>query len=203
MTIGILNYQGAIQDHIPHLQALGCAYIPVINPEDLEKISGLIIPGGESTVMGKYLAEYGLAEPVLDAVDRGMGIWGICAGSILLAKRVKRASNGAPCNDLDESPAPGSLGLLDMTIERNAYGRQRESRYVTLDIPDLQLNRFSVPFIRAPKIIETRRDIAILARRENNPVFVRVKRVMATTFHPELTGNNRLHRYFISLLSTA
>ncbi len=185
MKVGLLGLQGAVQDHIPHLEKLNARAIIVKNREALDEVDRLIIPGGESTVMTMYLEKLGLREPLLERIRSGMPMWGICAGCILLADRV--------------DDQPGTLRELDVTVKRNAYGRQIMSNVVPVDIPELGLRDFPAVYIRAPRIVETGSGITVLARREGDPVMVRQQHLLATTFHPELTEYSALHRYFLDI----
>ncbi|MGD8368178.1 MAG: pyridoxal 5'-phosphate synthase glutaminase subunit PdxT [Desulfobacterales bacterium] len=184
-TIGLLGLQGAFQDHIPHLEAAGANWRVVRDAENLSAVDRLIIPGGESTVMARYLTRFSLTEPLKVRIEGGMPVWGICAGAIVLAKTV------------DEKP--GILGALPVAVRRNAYGRQVDSFQAPIDVPALSLSAFPAIFIRAPKIVSTGEDLEILSRVGDDPIFVRAGRVMATTFHPELTGSSAFHRFFASL----
>jgi len=185
MRVGILALQGAVQDHLPHLAALDAEAVIVKDPESLETVDRLILPGGESTVMARYLARLGLKAPLLDRIRAGMPVWGICAGCILLAEKV------------DGSPGP--LGVLPVSVVRNAYGRQLASDTVPLTVPELGLTAFPATFIRAPRITDQAADATVLARRDHDPVFVRHRHVLATTFHPELTDSPAFHRYFLGV----
>jgi 5'-phosphate synthase pdxT subunit len=184
-TVGLLGLQGAFRDHIPHLEAVGAKWRVVRDAEGLSAVDRLIIPGGESTVMARYLNRFSLAEPLKSRIEGGMPVWGICAGAILLAQTV------------DESP--GILGVLPVTAARNAYGRQIDSFQAVVDIPALSLSGFTAIFIRAPRIVSTGNGVEVLARQGGDPVFVRAGTVMATTFHPELTDSPAFHRFFASL----
>ncbi len=185
MNVGLLGLQGAVQDHMPHLEALGAHAVIVKNQHALDEVERLIIPGGESTVMAMYLEKLGLREHLLARIRSGMPVWGICAGCILLSDRV--------------DGEPGALRVLDVTVKRNAYGRQIMSTVVPLDIDDLDLRDFPAVYIRAPRILETGPDVAVLADREGDPVMVRQHHLLATTFHPELTEYHALHRYFLDI----
>lgn len=184
-TIGLLGLQGAFQDHIPHLASVGVRWCVVRDAEGLSAVDRLIIPGGESTVMARYLARFSLVGPLRERIGGGMPVWGICAGAIVLARTV------------DEGP--GIVGALPVAVARNAYGRQVDSFRAAVDVPALSLSAFPGIFIRAPKIVETGTDVEVLSRVGADPVFVRKGRVMATTFHPELTESPEFHRFFISL----
>ncbi len=183
--VGLLAIQGAFQDHLPHLQALGVPYRLVLSAGDLVGCDRLIIPGGESTVMNKFLRAYKLAGPIKDRIANGMAVWGICAGAIVLAEKV------------DDKTGP--LGILEVGIRRNAYGRQLASKAVRLDIPILGRKQFEAIFIRAPRIVQWSEQILIHCRMGRDPVFVQQERIMATCFHPELTGDSVFHRFFMEL----
>ncbi len=185
MRVGLLAVQGAFRDHLSHLEALGASYRLVVSAHDLAGCDRLIIPGGESTVMSKFLRAYNLVGPLKDRLAMGMPVWGICAGAIALASSVDGKK--------------GLLAALDMSVERNAYGRQLASRAVRLSIPILGRTGFEAIFIRAPRITRWSRKVSVEARLEQDPVFVLQKRVMATTFHPELTSEHVFHRFFLNL----
>ncbi len=188
-TVGLLGLQGAFRDHIPHLEALGVKWRTVRDAAELQQVDRLIIPGGESTVMARFLARFSLAEPLRARIEQGMPVWGVCAGSILLAKTV--------------DDRPGVLGALSIRILRNAYGRQVDSFQAVLDVPALFLSAFPAVFIRAPKIAEAGNRVETLSRLDKDPVFVRSRSVMATTFHPELGPDPCFHRYFMALPNRA
>ena len=184
-TIGLLGLQGAFRDHIFHLEAVGAKWRVVRDAEALLSVDRLIIPGGESTVMARYLKRFSLAEPLKARIEEGLPVWGVCAGAIVLASTV---------ND-----RPGILGALPMAVERNAYGRQVNSFQAAFDVPALSLTAFDGIFIRAPRIVNADAAVAVLAAVGGDPVFVRAGRVMATTFHPELTESPAFHRFFLNL----
>jgi 5'-phosphate synthase pdxT subunit len=185
MHVGILALQGAFAEHAAMLETLGAQPVLVRTPAHLAGLAGLILPGGESTSMRRLAAQEGL-----DAAMRDFGlcrpVWGVCAGLILLAARVEGET---PC-----------LGLMDMTVERNAYGRQQDSFVsdVTLDgLPGL--HAFPGVFIRAPRIKDTGDGVSVLARLGDAPVALRQGHLLATAFHPELTADGRVHEYFLDL----
>jgi len=184
-TTGLLGLQGAFRDHIPHLEAAGANWCVVRDAEGLLAVDRLIIPGGESTVMARYLKRFSLAEPLKARIEEGMPVWGVCAGAIMLASTV---------ND-----RPGILGALPIAVERNAYGRQVNSFQAAFDVPALSLTAFDGIFIRAPRIVNADAAVEVLAAVGGDPVFVRAGRVMATTFHPELTESPAFHRFFLNL----
>lgn len=190
MKIGVLALQGDFAEHQSVLSSLGADVIQVRLPGHLSGLSGLIIPGGESTTIGKLAEDYGLIEP-LRQFGREHGIWGTCAGAILLSKDVGR-----------KQPL---LGLMDITIARNAFGRQVDSFEVDLNVPCLlevdPVDRpYHTVFIRAPIIESVGRDVEILSRLEDGRIVAaRQGYLLATSFHPELTGDDRFHRYFMEL----
>ena len=185
MRVGILGLQGAVQDHLPHFGRLGAEWIVVKNIQSLKRIDRLVIPGGESTVMAKFLREFGMLSPLKARICAGMPVWGICAGAVLLAHTV--------------DGAPGCLDVLPVDITRNAYGRQAQSLMGKIRVPLLDVDAYPAIFIRAPRIDRVHRDTTVMARHLNDPVFVRRDRLMATTFHPELNADDLCHRYFLSL----
>lgn len=185
MTIGILALQGAVQEHERALDRLGAQHVQVRLPKDLSGLAGLILPGGESTAMARYLEEYGLGDEIRKLAADGLALFGICAGAILL------------CSEVDGRA--GVLGLLPASARRNAYGRQLASFEETLDT---QLGPFHGIFIRAPRL-EARAGTEVLAYRtpphEGDAVLLRSGKVLGAAFHPELAGDDRLHRYFLEL----
>ena len=185
MRIGVLALQGAFREHIYSLEALGVRAVPVRLPEQLDDLAGLVIPGGESTAIAKLMEAYGFYEPIVSRHASGMGVWGTCAGAILLANEV-----------IDAVEGQRSLELMDMTVQRNAYGRQLESFEADLDVAHLD-DVFRGVFIRAPWIEAVGSAVEVLAMHDDKIVAARQDRLMATTFHPELTGDPRMHRYFV------
>ncbi|MFH1983416.1 MAG: pyridoxal 5'-phosphate synthase glutaminase subunit PdxT [Pseudomonadota bacterium] len=185
MTTGVLGLQGAIQEHGRHLAALGAPWRWVREPGDLAGIERLIIPGGESTVMAKFLERFAMTAPLRERLAAGMPAWGICAGAILLAQRV--------------DGCPGVLQAMPMTVVRNAYGRQDASDEYPIDIPALNRPGFPAMFIRAPRVTAVDNGVDILARRGDDPVFLVAGALMATTFHPELSDDSVFHEYFLRI----
>lgn len=187
MKIGVLALQGAFIEHIKKLQELGVEAVEVRLPDDLDGLDGLIIPGGESTTIGKLAVEYGLVEP-LRRFARLQPTWGTCAGMIFLAKDIGN----------DRQPI---LGLMDISVNRNAFGRQIDSFEADLPIAGLGDEAFHAVFIRAPVVTDTRSGVDILARLEDGRIVaVREGHLLATAFHPELTDDTRLHQYFVNLI---
>lgn len=189
MRIGILALQGDFEAHARVLEKLGAEIVYVRAPEDLHDLNGLVLPGGESTTHMKLLAETGLEGAIRKMAAQGTPILGTCAGAILLAQKVKR-------------PQQKSLGLVDMTVVRNAYGRQLASDVVTLET-NLRDEPLEMVFIRAPLIDRVGPGVEILAERNGSPVLVQQGRVLAATFHPELTDSNAIHERFLSMVNGA
>jgi 5'-phosphate synthase pdxT subunit len=189
MKIGILALQGAFAEHILMLSKLGVETAEVRLPEQLDDLDGLIIPGGESTTMGKLMVDYDLLEPIRE-FGLGHAIWGTCAGAILLAKDAHR-----------KQPL---LNLMNITVERNAFGRQVDSFEAALDISALKPAKsdpFHAFFIRAPIIESLQGDAkALVTLPDGRIVAARDGHLLATSFHPELTGDTRFHEYFLSLI---
>jgi 5'-phosphate synthase pdxT subunit len=185
LTIGVLALQGAYDAHVKTLTTLGAVPKLVRTPEELEGVDGLIMPGGESTTMLKFLDRNGFFDK-LQAFVRTTPTFGTCAGAILLASHV-------------ESPAQRSLAALDITVERNAYGRQIDSAIVTGDTA-LPGGPLEMVFIRAPRIRLTGPGVETLATRDGFPTLVRSGHLMAATFHPELSADTRVHQLFLDLV---
>lgn len=184
MKIGVLALQGAFREHIYALEALDLGAVSVRLPEQLDDLAGLIIPGGESTAISKLMETYGFYEPIAARHAAGMAIWGTCAGAILIAKQV-----------VDGIAGQRSLGLMDIAVRRNAYGRQVDSFEAELDFRHVG-DPYRGVFIRAPWIESVGEGVEVLARHDGHIVAAREGRLMATTFHPELTGDPRIARYF-------
>jgi 5'-phosphate synthase pdxT subunit len=186
-TIGVLALQGDFVEHIAVLKTLGVDAVEVRLPEQLDGLDGLIIPGGESTTISRLMHQWGLLEPVRRRALDGMALWGTCAGAILLAERA---------TDLDRE----GLHLMDIAVERNAFGRQVDSFEVSLRVPLLGPPPFRAVFIRAPLITHVGPKAEALARlADGTVVAARQERLLATAFHPELTDDTRFHRYFLEL----
>lgn len=185
MKIGVLALQGAFREHIYALEALDVGARAVRQPGQLDELAGLIVPGGESTAIAKLMATYGFYDAIAEHHARGMAVWGTCAGAILIAREV-----------VDGIEGQRLLGLMDIVVRRNAFGRQVDSFEVDLDIAPLDLP-FRGVFIRAPWIESVGVDVEALAEHDGHIVMARQGRVLATAFHPELTGDPAVHRYFI------
>ena len=183
--------QGAFREHIAALERLGADATPVRSAEELDALDGVVLPGGESTTMDKLLRKFELQGPLRDRINAGLPVMATCAGVILLASEVR-----------DGLPDQESLGVLPLAVRRNAYGRQPESfeADVELDVLDAP---FRGVFIRAPLIEEVGEGLDVIAEIEGNPVVVSDARRLALTFHPELTGDDRIHRYFLDEIVAA
>lgn len=185
MKVGVLALQGAFREHIVTLEALGIQTVAVRLPHQLDGCSGLIIPGGESTAIGKLMTTYGFYDEVVARHAAGMAVWGTCAGAILIAREV-----------LDALPDQRSLALMDIAIRRNAYGRQVDSFETDLDVAGLD-GPFRGVFIRAPWIESVGEGVDVIARHEGRIVAARQGDLLATSFHPELVGDTAFHRLFV------
>lgn len=188
MRIGVLAIQGDVREHRRHLERLGVAAPEIRTPRDLSGTDGIIMPGGESTAIGLLMEENGLLSQLRDQICAGYPVYGTCAGLILLAKDV-------------EGPPPPRLQVLDITASRNAYGRQRASFEMALDIPALGLERFPAVFIRAPRITRMGQEVTTLAEVDGEPVMAQWRNILCSTFHPELTDDGRIHEYFVSTVA--
>ena len=180
--IGVLAVQGAVREHVNAIREVGAEPVEVRLPRDLVDLDALILPGGESTTMRHLIDEYGLREPIAALARGGAPVLGTCAGMILLAERI-------------EDGDPPVFGLLDIAVRRNGYGRQLDSFEADLDVPALGDGPLHGVFIRAPLVSDVGPGVEVLARDpDGQPVAVRQGRVLATAFHPELTGDRRMHR---------
>ena len=189
MKIGVLAAQGAFAEHIAALERLAAEGVAVRLPGELKGVEGLIIPGGESTTISRLIAEYDLVKAIGGLGREGLPIWGTCAGMILLARQI--TGNSAK-----------SLGLMDITVTRNAFGRQVDSFETGLKIPALGKKEFPGVFIRAPRIEECAGGVEVLARLDDGTIVAaRQGKLLATAFHPELTDDLRFHRYFLDIVS--
>jgi 5'-phosphate synthase pdxT subunit len=186
--IGVLAIQGDYAAHAEALAACGAEPVEVRNPEELEELDGLILPGGESTTMLKFLGKRHFFD-VLKTYCSTHPVFGTCAGAILLAREVR-------------NPAQRSLGVLDAVVERNAYGRQIDSTILTAKT-ELDGGPLEMVFIRAPRIVAVGAGVEVLARRDGSPALVRQGHTMAATFHPELSSDRRVHRAFVQIVASA
>ena len=183
-VVGVLALQGAFAAHAESLRRLGCETTEVRSVSDLESVTALVIPGGESSTMSQLIESAGLVEPIRRRVSDGMPVFGTCAGLILLATEI-----------LDGRGDQISFGALDVAVRRNAYGRQVDSFETEIDTVD---GLVRAVFIRAPRIESVGDNVDVLARHGNEPVWIRQGNVMATSFHPELTDDVRVHARFVS-----
>jgi pyridoxal 5'-phosphate synthase pdxT subunit len=185
LRIGVVSLQGDFREHQQLLESMGVEAVAVKRPSDLEDISGLVIPGGESTAISKLMVLFGLMQPIQEFVSRGKPVLGTCAGMILLSDRVEGA---LPDQEL--------VGGLDIAVSRNAYGSQNESFEGKVKLLGETVR---VAFIRAPKIIDIGEGVTVLATLNEEPVAVAAGNLMAASFHPEITGETALHQAFIEL----
>ena len=189
MRIGVLASQGAFAEHINMLHQLKVEVLPVRLPQELACLDGLVIPGGESTSISKLMLDYNLMSEVGNLAKDGLPIFGTCAGMILLANEV---------SDPDVEP----LRVMDITVRRNAFGRQRDSFEAELSIPVLGGKTFPGVFIRAPKIVRANNEVEILAKlADGTSVAARQGKLLASAFHPELTDDLRFHQYFLDIVA--
>jgi len=186
-TVGVLALQGDVVEHVHALERAGADVIEVRTPADLANAGALVVPGGESTTVIRLLDRFGLTQPIKDRVRDGMPFWGTCMGLIVAA------------HDVADLRQP-TLDLLDVTVRRNAFGRQVDSAEVPLAIPALGGEPFPAVFIRAPWIERTGPGVETLAQRDGHGVMVRRGNVLGTSFHPELTGDDRVHAYFLEMV---
>jgi 5'-phosphate synthase pdxT subunit len=186
--IGVLAIQGDFALHAKMLERIGAPYKLVKHACELAEVGSLVMPGGESTTLLKFFSNEGMGEAIKEFVRAGQPVFGTCAGAILLAKEVL-------------NPAQERLGLLDITIERNAYGRQVDSSVRQGECPELSPHPVEMVFIRAPIIRRVGKGVRVLGRCEGLPVLVEQDNILAATFHPELTEDEAVHRYFIKKLN--
>ena len=187
MKIGVLALQGAFAEHVAALRAIGVEAVEVRLPEQLDDVDGLIIPGGESTTMRNLIRRWNMREPILALAERGAPLFGTCAGMIVLSRQIEGG----------EEPI---LPLLDVTVERNAFGRQLDSFETDLSVPLLGDTPVHAVFIRAPVIESVGPDVDVIARLDDwRIVAVREKNIVATSFHPELAGETRFHRLIATM----
>jgi 5'-phosphate synthase pdxT subunit len=188
--IGVLAMQGAFAEHVHALEAAGARTRLVRTREDLEGLDGIVLPGGESTTMTMLMERVGLLEPLREAIRGGLATLATCAGMIVLAREIT-----------DGMSDQEGLGLLDIAVKRNGYGRQVDSFEAPLTIEGMNGNKFPGVFIRAP-LVERTGDVNVIATLDGRPVAVRQGRILALGFHPELSGDLRLHREFVRLAGT-
>ena len=186
--IGVLAYQGDVREHLEALDAVGAAPVEVRDLAGLDAVDGLVVPGGESTVIGKLATRYGLAEPLRERISAGLPVLGTCAGMIFLAREV-------------EGPPQDLLRVLDVRVRRNAFGRQVASFEAEVDVKGVDGGPVSGAFIRAPWVAEAGPAVEVLGEIDGKVVAVRQGNLLATAFHPELTGEVRLHRWLVDLVA--
>lgn len=185
---GVLALQGAVPEHLRALEAVGVEPVAVKWPRDLEGLTGLILPGGESTTIGDLMTHFGLIQPIKDWVAQGGACYGTCAGAILLATEIIGGKENQP-----------RLGIIPMTVKRNGFGRQVDSCEVPLSMPVLGPEPVHTVFIRAPYVAAVGEGVEVLAVHQGKIVAVRYGRHLATAFHPELTEDRRIHRLFVDM----
>jgi 5'-phosphate synthase pdxT subunit len=190
VLLGVLALQGAFAAHRRRLAELGVASRDVRQPRDLLGVDGLVMPGGESTTMSRLLVSSGLFDAIDARIDDGLPVFGTCAGLILLAREIH-----------DGRPDQRSFGALDVTVQRNGYGRQLDSFETELDVAGLEGEPFHGVFIRAPRVEAAGPAVEVLAEHRGDPVLVRQGPVMAAAFHPELAPDHRLHARFVELVN--
>jgi 5'-phosphate synthase pdxT subunit len=196
--IGVLALQGDVREHLRALTACGADTRPVRRPEDLDGLQGIVLPGGESTTIDKLSRIFGLREPLISALQHGLPAYGSCAGMILLAKNV-----------LDGTKDQQTFGTLDITVRRNAFGRQVESFETDVDLDGIAGGPMHAVFIRAPWVESIDNGVQVLGAvvppglDESKIIAVRHENVLATSFHPEVTDDLRIHRYFVDLVCAA
>jgi 5'-phosphate synthase pdxT subunit len=196
-AVGVLALQGDVREHLRVLEGCGAKAVPVRRPIELDAVDGLVVPGGESTTMSNLAVAFELLDPVRERIAAGMPVYGSCAGMIMLAREV-----------LDGRPDQRGFGGIDMVVRRNAFGRQVDSFEGDLELAGIDGGPFHAVFIRAPWVESVGPDVEILARVSGGPadgriVAVRQGNLLATAFHPELTGDPRVHRHFVELVTAA
>lgn len=191
-VIGVLALQGDVREHLAALTAAGATARQVRRPEELAEVAGLVIPGGESTTMSKLAIIFGLLEPLRERVRAGMPVYGTCAGMIMLADKI-----------LDGRDDQETIGGIDMIVRRNAFGRQNESFEAEVDIEGIEGGPVEGLFIRAPWVESVGGGAEVLATFGGHTVAVRQGNVLATSFHPELTGDHRVHKLFVAMVRRA
>lgn len=191
-VIGVLALQGDVREHLAALEGAGAQARQVRRPEELAEVEGLVIPGGESTTISKLAVAFGLLEPLRERVAAGMPAYGSCAGMILLADKI-----------LDPRSGQETVGGIDMIVRRNAFGRQNESFEAAVEMAGIEGGPVHGVFIRAPWVESTGAEVEVLATVDGHPVAVRQRNLLATSFHPELTGDHRVHRRFTGMVRAA
>jgi pyridoxal 5'-phosphate synthase pdxT subunit len=186
--VGVLAYQGDVREHLAALEAAGAVPVEVRTLEELDTVDGLVVPGGESTVIGKLASRYGLLEPLRERARAGLPVLGTCAGMIFLAREV-------------EGPPQDLLGVLDVRVRRNAFGRQVASFEAEVDVKGVDGGPVAGAFIRAPWVADAGPEVEVLAELDGKVVAVRQGNLLATAFHPELSGEVRLHQWLVGLIA--
>lgn len=190
VLIGVLALQGDVREHIDAVRRAGGEAVPVKTREEIAKVDGLIIPGGESTTVGKLLDRFGLMDSVREMPEEGKPVFGTCTGMILLAKQI-------------EGSDQPRLGVMDVTVRRNAFGRQVDSFEEDVPVEGIPGAPVRAVFIRAPYITHVDPGVEVLAEVQGHPILVREGEMLAAAFHPELTDDTRIHRYFIDMVEEA
>ncbi|MCX4773888.1 pyridoxal 5'-phosphate synthase glutaminase subunit PdxT [Streptomyces sp. NBC_01260] len=188
-VIGVLALQGDVREHLIALASADALARPVRRPEELAEVDGLVVPGGESTTMSKLAALFGMLEPLRERVAAGMPVYGTCAGMILLADKI-----------LDPRSGQETIGGIDMIVRRNAFGRQNESFEAAVNVAGIEGGPVEGVFIRAPWVESVGAQARVIAEHGGHIVAVRQGNALATSFHPELTGDHRLHAYFVDMV---
>jgi 5'-phosphate synthase pdxT subunit len=189
LTIGVLAVQGDVREHVRVLTELGAHAYGIRRPTELDRLDGLVIPGGESTTMDKLVRAFDLYDPLRRLIAEGLPVYGSCAGMIMLADRI-----------VEPRPGQQTLGGLDVTVRRNAFGRQVDSFEEDLDFAGLDDGPLRAVFIRAPWVEEAGDGVEVLARAAGRIVAVRQGPLLATSFHPEVTGDTRVHELFVDII---
>ncbi|RPK79496.1 MULTISPECIES: pyridoxal 5'-phosphate synthase glutaminase subunit PdxT [Streptomyces] len=187
--IGVLALQGDVREHLIALASADAVARPVRRPEELAEVDGLVIPGGESTTMSKLAVLFGMMEPLRERVRAGMPVYGTCAGMILLAEKI-----------LDPRSGQETVGGIDMIVRRNAFGRQNESFEAAVEVDGIDGGPVEGVFIRAPWVESVGAEAQVIAEHGGHIVAVRQRNVLATSFHPELTGDHRVHALFVDMV---
>ncbi|MBT2379407.1 glutamine amidotransferase [Streptomyces sp. CB00316] len=188
-VIGVLALQGDVREHLIALASADAQARPVRRPEELAEVDGLVIPGGESTTMSKLAVLFGMMEPLRERVRAGMPVYGTCAGMILLAEKI-----------LDPRSGQETFGGIDMIVRRNAFGRQNESFEAAVEVDGIDGGPVEGVFIRAPWVESVGAEAEVIAEHGGHIVAVRQRNVLATSFHPELTGDHRVHALFVEMV---
>ncbi|MFJ3530679.1 MULTISPECIES: pyridoxal 5'-phosphate synthase glutaminase subunit PdxT [unclassified Streptomyces] len=201
-VIGVLALQGDVREHLIALASADALARPVRRPEELAEVDGLVVPGGESTTMSKLAVLFGMLEPLRERVAAGMPVYGTCAGMILLADKILDPSPSSQLRSSRGYPISGqeTIGGIDMIVRRNAFGRQNESFEAAVDVAGIEGGPVEGVFIRAPWVESVGARAQVVAEHGGHIVGVRQGNALATSFHPELTGDHRLHAYFVDMV---